>query len=131
MSLSNQYWEFGLFVFLNAGIILFLALNISRVRIQKRIPYGDGGDKDANQAIRAHANGIEHVLIYGLNILALCFFQVSELGLQIMVLGFTVGRIVHAYGMLARNFTARRLGALASYLFEAVGIVWLAICLFS
>ncbi|MCP5207210.1 MAG: MAPEG family protein [Hahellaceae bacterium] len=131
MNLLNTHWEFGVFVLLNATLILLLAINVSRLRIQKKQSLGDGGDKALSKAIRAHANAIEFVPIYALTILALSFLNVSEAWLLTLVLGFTAGRILHAYGMLTRVFQARQGGALLSYLFQALAIILLLVKLAS
>jgi hypothetical protein len=131
MNLLNTHWEFGVFVLLNATLILLLAINVSRLRIQKKQSLGDGGDKALSKAIRAHANAIEFVPIYALTILSLSFLNVSEAWLLTLVLGFTAGRILHAYGMLTRVFQARQGGALLSYLFQALAIILLLVKLAS
>lgn len=127
MNFLSQHWEFGLFVVLNSTLILLLAVNVSRLRIQNKQPYGDGGNRQLSQAIRAHANGVENAPIFGLNVLALSFLQFNEGWLLALVLGFTLGRVLHAYGMLARNFQARQGGALSSYFFSALAILILLV----
>lgn len=44
-----------------ALLYLGLAMNVVRLRWARRVSLGDGGHKDLNQAIRAHANFIEYV----------------------------------------------------------------------
>lgn len=70
------------------------------------------------KAVRAHGNGVEHVAMFGLAILALELSNVSTDILATLVIGFTLARIVHAAGMLGSAFNARRIGAAATYLFE-------------
>ena len=48
-----------------------------------------------------------------------------------MVLAFLAGRVLHAIGMLKRNFTARRVGAGITFLAEIVAIVVLLVGVFS
>jgi hypothetical protein len=127
MTLLNTHWEFGVFVLLNATLILLLAINVSRLRIQNKQSLGDGGDKVLNKAIRAHANAVEFIPVFALTVLALSFLNVSEGWLLTLVLGFTAGRILHAYGMLTRVFQARQGGALLSYLFQGAGIIFLLV----
>lgn len=119
-----QYFWFVWLVALNALLVLLLALHVSRLRIVKKIPYGDGGDIDMNQAIRAHANAVEHVTIFALGVLALSLMNVQSQWLGGLVVAFTLARLCHAYGMNARRFNARRLGAAVTYLSELLA-VWL------
>lgn len=127
--MENLHW-FGILIASNGAIIFLLALLISRLRVVKRIPYGDGGDTGMNQAIRAHANAVEHVPIYALTVLALALLQTSTSLLAGLVVVFTLSRLIHAYGMVARVFNARRVGAGITYLVELGAIILLVIKLF-
>ena len=117
---------FKFYVFANVLIITLLALNISRLRMTERVANGDGGRVSLKKAIRAHANGVEHVLPYGLIIFAL---QDASL-LMVLVLGFTVARVLHSVSMLGAFFNLRRLAALLTYGFEAFALVVLGYSLF-
>ncbi len=126
--MDASFW-FVTLVTANSLLILLLALHVSRLRITRRIAYGDGGDTTMNQAIRAHANAVEHVTIYALMILALSMTAASSSLLAALVTVFTVSRLVHAYGMVGRVFNARRLGAGVTYLCELAALLALLIAL--
>lgn len=121
---ADFYW-FGMLVLIHSALLIMLALNISRLRIQLKLPYGDGDNKDMKQAIRVHMNGVEHVPVFALLVLALTLLGVSSTWLGGFVIGFTLARLSHAYGMMARHFQLRRLGALLTYLSQltAVGLL--------
>lgn len=119
--MEYAFW-FAVFTAVNGLLVLLLALNISRLRVTRRIPFGDGGDIVMNQAIRAHANALEHITIFALLILALGMTGMAQTWLAALVLVFTLSRLVHAWGMLARVFNGRRLGAGISYLCELIAI---------
>ena len=114
---------FAIFVALNTLLLLVLGLNISRLRMTQKIPYGDGDYRPMMQAIRAHGNGVEHTTIYGMAILAMTLMQVDSAWLATMVLTFTGARILHAYGMLYKVFTARRIGAGITFLLQGISII--------
>lgn len=116
---------FVYFTGLNALLVFGLAMNISRLRIVRKIPYGDGDSIEMNQAIRAHANGVEHVSLFAIILLGLSFLSADKYIIASLVILFSVARFAHAYGMLGRIFNARRLGALMTYFSEGVGIVGL------
>lgn len=120
--MTSHYW-FNLFVFLNVLMLTMLALNISRLRIAERVPNGDGDNVRLKKAIRAHGNGVEHVVVFALVILALDSSRAPSMLMAMLVVGFTLGRLVHAAGMLGSLFNARRLGAVATYLFELAGLL--------
>lgn len=129
--LGYDFDWFVIFTALNASLLLWLGLNVSKLRITKKLPYGDGGDKDMAQAIRAHANGVEHVSLFAVLVLALCFTKASNTLLAAVVIIFTLGRVLHAIGMLKRTFNARRLGAGITFGLEAIAIVALFISILS
>ena len=119
--MTSHFW-FNLFVFLNVLIVTVLALNVSRLRIGEKVPNGDGGNVLLKKSIRAHGNGVEHVVVFALTILALDSGRTPSALLATLVLGFTAARLAHAAGMLASAFNLRRLGAVATYLFELTAL---------
>jgi hypothetical protein len=108
--MDNFIW-FYVFVAFNAALLLLLAMNVSRVRMRERIAHGDGGNIAMKAAIRAHGNGIEFVPIFGLVILALCMNQTPNNWVAGLVIAFSLGRVLHAIGMLTTAMQARRMGA--------------------
>lgn len=124
--MSNFDW-FYVFVAFNAALLLLLAMNVSRVRMREKIAHGDGGNIAMKAAIRAHGNGIEFVPMYGLVILALCMVQTPASWLAPLVVGFSVGRVLHAIGMLTTAMQARRLGAGLTFALMLAAVVVLAI----
>ena len=106
-----------------AGLIGVLAtiltINISRLRRQKRINMGDGGDRDMLAAVRAHANLIE----FGPLCLLLIYFVSDFYGFRVVAglsVAFLVSRVLHAGGMLGYIPQGRFLGALGTTLVLAV-----------
>lgn len=120
-SLDYSHWDY-FYWYCGLGVLLLtlLALNISRLRISNKVANGDGGNLNIKKAIRAHGNAIEHILPFGLAILALSHMQYNQLYLAILVFGFLGIRLLHAYSMLTSAFNARRFSAIATYLFELI-----------
>jgi uncharacterized membrane protein YecN with MAPEG domain len=112
---------FNLFVGLSVLLITCLAMNISRIRMKERIGNGDGDSITLKKAIRAHMNAIEHILPFAFVLYVISQSYFNSLLLPILALGFILARLLHAHGMLAPNFSTRRVGAGLSYLFELVG----------
>ncbi|WP_108125125.1 MAPEG family protein [Saccharospirillum mangrovi] len=115
------YW-FCLFTVANALLLLVLALNVSLVRRRHNIANGDGDEPAVRRAIRAHANGIEYTPIFALLVLALSLQLTADWWLGVLVLGFTLGRVMHALGMLGPNRLLRFWGAAVTYLWTAAAI---------
>lgn len=122
MTPAAFFW-FGVHIALNALMLLILAMNVSRLRITLKVAHGDGGQIPMKAAIRAHANGIEHVTIFSLNLLTLVLVDAPSSWTMGLTLGFFGFRLLHAYGMLTTAFNARRLGAAGTYLLEASAVV--------
>jgi uncharacterized protein len=112
--------------FVCAGLIGLLAvaltLNIARLRGQKKINLGDGGDPEMQAAVRAHANLIEFaplclLLIY----IASDFYGFRTVAILSVVL--LVARVLHAGGMLGVIPKGRFLGAVGTTLVLAVSAI--------
>lgn len=112
-----------------AGVLLLLvtllAMNVSMLRMRLKISLGDGGNKQLNKAIRAHANALEH----GLPFIFLLFFREQQVGgaggLTAIAAAFVAARMLHAVGMLGGPFQLRRIGATVTNVLE----LWLALAL--
>ena len=120
----------ALYVVLNAGLMLALALNVIRMRYLTRTRFGDAGNPDMQRAIRAHANNTEYVPI-ALILLVLA----HELGAGLLLihaigLTLTVGRMLHGIGFVERSHetptghsTLRRWGMILTLLAIVIGIL--------
>ena len=93
----------ALYVVLNAGLMLALAMNVIRTRYRTHTRFGDGGNPEMMRALRAHGNNTEYVPI-ALILLVLAHSLGSGLPLiHAIGLPLTVGRVLHATGFLARG----------------------------
>ncbi|WP_448548554.1 MAPEG family protein [Thalassotalea fusca] len=122
----NTYFWFAVLVAVNSALVLALAMNVSRLRIKHKVSLGDGGNKSLMAAIRTHSNSVEQLPIFAIVILALTLVQPAAMILPITVIGFTLSRFAHAYGMLFRAFIIRRIGAGFTYIFQAIAAVSVA-----
>lgn len=118
------YW-FCLFVAANALLLLVLASYVSVVRRRYNIANGDGGEVALQRAIRAHANGVEYTPVFALLLLALSLQMAPEIWLGPLALGFTLGRVMHAMGMIGTIKWLRFWGTAVNHLWMAAAIVLL------
>lgn len=120
--MERHVW-LAVFTFANSLLVTLLAMNVSRLRIRERVANGDGGQVSLKKAIRAHGNGVEHLVVVGLQVVALEACGAPGPVLATLVITFTVSRYLHAYSMLASRFRLRQLTALATYLSEVGGAI--------
>lgn len=125
--MHDFHW-FNLFVAFNVLLLTLLGLNVTRVRIREQVANGDGNKPAMRAAIRAHGNGVEHVTVFALVLLALSFAPLPALAMPLLVILFSLARLTHAHGMLARNFTTRRIGAGLSFTLELSAVALLVTC---
>ncbi|WP_088329412.1 MAPEG family protein [Lacimicrobium sp. SS2-24] len=119
----NTYFWFALLAATQSLLLLALALNVSRIRMRHKISLGDGNNKALMAAIRTHSNSIEQAPCFVLVVLALTLIDATSPMLPVLVIGFTLARLAHAWGMLYRVFMARRIGAGLTYVFQLLAII--------
>jgi uncharacterized membrane protein YecN with MAPEG domain len=100
--------------FVCAGLLGLLAVSLTvsvgRLRMQKKIYLGDGGDPEMLSAIRAHGNFMEYVPLC----LALIYFASDYYGywpVAIASLILLISRVLHAGGLLGFIPLGRTIGA--------------------
>ena len=109
--------------FVCAGLLGLLAVtltvSVGRLRMQKKIYLGDGGDPEMLAAIRAHGNFMEYVPLCLLLIYVVsdfyAFWYVAALSLVLLL-----SRVLHAGGLLGFIPLGRTLGAGGTTLILAV-----------
>ena len=109
--------------FVCAGLLGLLAVSLTvsvgRLRMQKKIYLGDGGDPAMLAAIRAHGNFMEYVPLCLLLIYIVSdfysFWYVAALSLVLLL-----SRVLHAGGLLGFIPLGRTLGAAGTTLVLAV-----------
>ena len=109
--------------FVCAGLLGLLAVSLTvsvgRLRMQKKIYLGDGGDPEMLAAIRAHGNFMEYVPLC----LALIYFASDYYGywpVAIVSLVLLISRVLHAGGLLGFIPLGRTLGASGTTLILAI-----------
>ena len=116
--------------FVCAGLLGLLAVvltvNVGRVRGQKKINLGDGGDPEMLAAIRAHANLIEFAPLCLLLIYMASDFYGFWTTAALSTL-FLLARVLHAGGMLGVIPQGRFLGATGTTVVLAVTSIMLVI----
>jgi uncharacterized protein len=87
---------------INVLILLVTAFRVSLARRAAKISMGDGGDPKVQRAIRAHGNAAENIPAAMAALLFLALLDEQSVPLwSLYLLGgaFTLGRVLHAYGI--------------------------------
>ena len=93
----------ALYAGLNALLAIALSVNVVLSRARRKIDLGDGDNISLLQVIRAHANNAEYVPL-ALVLLALIEMTgAPPLALHIIGILLTLGRLLHAKGLLSKS----------------------------
>lgn len=116
--------------FVCAGLLGLLAValtvRVGALRNKKKISLGDGGDPEMLAAIRAHANLVEFVPL-GLLLIWLLRGPYGNLTLAVLAILLTVGRLLHAGGMLGQLKWGRAAGAMLTTAVLAIASILLVL----
>ena len=89
----------ALWVGLNLGLVLLLALNATRHRMKGGVSTGSGNSQFLERAVRAHGNNTEYVPGALLGILILVALGYSPLIINLLGASLLVARFCHAHGI--------------------------------
>ena len=93
-----------------ALLIIWLSLNVIKLRHSKQISLGDGDDIDLRAAMAAQANALEFIPIALLLLYPLEYNGAKLVIIHIAGILMLIGRIIHARAMLSNNIKNRVLG---------------------
>lgn len=109
-------------------LLIYLSYNVSKQRLRAKVSLGDGGNKDLQKAIRAHANLTEYAPL-GLILIGLLEYRQLNSFLVIgLAAALVLGRYMHGLGF-GRIITAkgddpyRAIGVLLTWLVILVGSI--------
>jgi uncharacterized protein len=104
-----------------ALLIVWLSLNVIKLRRAKKVILGDGGETDLQYAIRAQGNATEYIPI---SLILLVLLELNGAAVWLVHLGGMViiaGRVLHAKGLLTQNLSYRILGMQVT-IFTIIGL---------
>lgn len=105
-----------------ALLIAWLALRVVARRRGLKVSVGDGGIKELQYAIGAHANATQYIPIVLILLMALEYNGASKWLVHLFGIAAVAGRALHARGMLTRDFGPRVLGMQVT-IYTIVGLV--------
>jgi uncharacterized protein len=104
-----------------ALLIVYLSLNVIKLRRANKVILGDGGVAQLQNAIRAQGNATEYIPI---TLILLILLEISGANIwlvHIAGIAIIVGRLVHAKGLLSENLRYRVLGMQVTF-FTIIGL---------
>ena len=104
-----------------ALLIVWLSLNVIKLRRANKVILGDGDNNHLQYAIRAQGNATEYIPIC---LILLVLLELSGASLWLVHLGgvtIVVGRVLHAKGLLTQSLKYRVLG-MQFTLFTIIGL---------
>lgn len=104
-----------------ALLIVWLSLNVIKLRRSKKVILGDGGETDLQYAIRAQGNATEYIPIC---LILLVLLELSGINIWLLHLGgiaIIMGRLLHAKGLLSQSLSIRVLGMQFTF-FTIIGL---------
>lgn len=105
-------------------ILIFLILQVIKLRRKYSVGLGDGGHHDLTQAIRSHGNFVE-TAPWALLLMFLVEFQDGSLiALHIMGLTIVIGRCLHIYALKRSNLSFRVAGMVCTISVLALGALY-------
>lgn len=93
-----------------ALLIVWLSLNVIKLRRANKVRLGDGGIPQLQNAIRAQGNATEYVPIALVLLVLLEFSGAYPLLVHLGGAAIIIGRLLHAKGLLTDNLRFRVLG---------------------
>ncbi len=92
----------ALYAGLNALLAIALSINVVMNRARRKIDLGDGGNMDLLQVIRAHGNNAEYLPLALLLLALIEMTGAPPFALHIIGILLTLGRLLHAQGLLSK-----------------------------
>jgi len=120
----------ALYIGANILLLLFLSFRVVGRRRSAKVSLGTGGDADLEIRTRAHANAAEYIPVTMLGLFVMTQFAVPLWAIHAVGGTFTLGRVLHAYGLSASVSAARAIGMILTWLGmlgAGIGVIWLAL----
>jgi uncharacterized protein len=104
-----------------ALLIVYLSLNVIKLRRANKVILGDGGVPQLQNAIRAQGNATEYIPI---TLILLVLLELGGTNIWLVHSGgiaILIGRLIHAKGLLSENLRYRVLGMQVTF-FTIIGL---------
>ena len=120
----------SLYAALLALWIVWLSLQVIKLRRVKKVALGDGGEPELQTAIRAHGNATEYIPIALILLILLELNNAHPALLHLGGVAMLAGRLIHAKGLLTESVRYRVLGMQVT-IFTIIGLACLNLAYFA
>jgi uncharacterized protein len=106
----------GIYAAILAILIVWLSLQVIKLRRANRVRFGDGDVSELQAAIRAQGNATEYIPV---SLLLLLLLELGGAHWSLIHLGgiiLVAGRVIHARGLLTNSLRLRVLGMQITFL---------------
>lgn len=93
----------GIYAALNMAILIWIAVETTRLRVKYKVSIGDGDIKHLTRIIRGHANAIENMPIFLIMLVVAALLGMPALAVHGLGLIFTIGRGFHAWHFIQED----------------------------
>jgi len=107
---EDRFVTSALYASFGALLIVWLSLNVIKVRRLKHVSVGDGDDIDLMTAMAAQSNALEYLPIAFLLLFSLEYNGGGLIVVHSFGLLLLIGRIIHAHAILTNNLKTRVVG---------------------
>ena len=97
----------ALYAGLNILLLVALGVRVVGRRRSAGVSVGDGGDADLNLRIRTHGNASEYIPAFLVGLFMTASLGTPVWGVHALGGAFTLGRLLHAYGLSATQLDPR------------------------
>ena len=120
----------ALYIGVNILLLVYLALHVVLGRRQYKILHGAGGNEDMELRIRTHGNATEYVPAMCIGLIVAALIHLPGWFIHLTGSLFTLGRLLHAFGLGGSVLPARQAGMALTWLpmiAIAVGFIYFAL----
>lgn len=120
----------AVYIGVNILLLWFLSFRVVGRRRAAQVSLGTGGDPDLEIRSRAHGNAAEYIPITMLGLFVMTQLAAPLWAIHAVGGVFTLGRLLHAYGLSGTVMAARALGMVLTWLGmlgAGGGLIWLAL----
>ncbi len=106
----------SLYIALNLLLLVYLGFRVVLKRQAGQVSLGTGGDSDLERRMRAHGNAAEYSPAMMIALFVLASLGASVATMHALGVGFTLGRLLHAFGLTTGALPARQFGMIFTFL---------------
>ncbi|WP_341197445.1 MAPEG family protein [Hyphomonas chukchiensis] len=110
----------AIYVGLNILLLVVLGLRVALTRRASQVSIGYGGNTVLETRVRVHGNASEYIPAMLVALVAAAYMGIPALWIHVLGVTFTLGRLLHVYGLSANVLPARASGMMLTLIPMAI-----------